>query len=184
MVFRRPPLERADYSDLVKRVIGLPGDTISSIDGRVYIDGRPLDEPWLPDPAPVTSPSPLPYAFSLNRPYTVPAGEYYVMGDNRTDSEDSRYFGPISGSLIVGKMAFVVWPLSDSGMDRDPLGGRGGGGRARRAGAVGPAANAPPTLPAGTRPTETRLRVSEPGRERARDATRCRAPVHSVPCHF
>ncbi|MGA3147352.1 MAG: signal peptidase I [Acidimicrobiales bacterium] len=114
VVFRRPPLERADYSDLVKRVIGLPGDTVSSVDGRVYIDGKPLSEPWLPDPAPVTSPSPLPYPFSLNRPYTVPAGDYYVMGDNRTDSEDSRYFGPISGSLIVGKMAFVIWPLSDS----------------------------------------------------------------------
>ena len=114
VVFRRPPLEHADYSDLVKRVIGLPGDTISSVDGRVYIDGRPLHEPWLPEPTPVTSPSPLPYAFSLNHPYTVPPGYYYVMGDNRTDSEDSRYFGPISGSLIVGKMAFVVWPLSDS----------------------------------------------------------------------
>ncbi len=114
VVFRRPPLEPADYSDLVKRVVGLPGDTIASVGGRVYIDGKPLDEPWLPSPAPVTSPSPLPYDFSLNHPYTVPAGEYFVMGDNRTDSEDSRYFGPIPGSLIVGKMAFVVWPLSDS----------------------------------------------------------------------
>jgi signal peptidase I len=113
VVFRRPPLERADYSDLVKRVIGLPGDTVSSVGGAVYIDGKPLAEPWLTTPAPVTSPSPLPDTFSLNHPFTVPAGEYYVMGDNRTDSEDSRYFGPISGSLIVGKMAFVIWPLSD-----------------------------------------------------------------------
>ena len=45
----------------------------------------------------------------------MPAGQYYVMGDNRTDSEDSRYFGPISRKLIVGKMAFVVWPLDDTG---------------------------------------------------------------------
>jgi signal peptidase I len=115
VVFRRPPLERADYSDLVKRVIGLPGDTISSVDGRVYIDGRPLEEPWLPTPAPETSPSPVPEPFSLSRPYTVPTGEYFVMGDNRTDSEDSRYFGPIPGSLIVGKMAFTIWPLDDTG---------------------------------------------------------------------
>jgi signal peptidase I len=111
VVFRKPPLEQADYSDLVKRVIGLPGDTISALDGKVYIDGKPLPEPWLPQPLPVTTPSPLPEGFSLNRPFTVPAGEYYVMGDNRTDSEDSRYFGPISRHLIVGKMVLEVWPI-------------------------------------------------------------------------
>ena len=112
VVFRRPPLEQADYADLVKRVIGLPGETISAVDGRVEIDGRPLNEPWLPRPLPPTDPSPLDAPFSLNRPYTVPAGEYFVMGDNRTDSADSRYFGPIPRDLIVGKMAFVAWPLS------------------------------------------------------------------------
>ena len=51
VVFRRPPLEQAPYADLVKRVIGLPGDTVSAVDGRVYIDGKPLNEPWLPKPA-------------------------------------------------------------------------------------------------------------------------------------
>jgi signal peptidase I len=115
VVFRRPPLEQDPYSDLVKRVIGLPGDVISTVGGHVYIDGKPLAEPWLPQPQPPTLPSPLPYAFSLNRPYTVPPGDYFVMGDNRTDSEDSRYFGPISGSLIVGKVAFVIWPLDATG---------------------------------------------------------------------
>ena len=115
VVFRRPPLEQAAYSDLVKRVIGLPGDTVASVGGRVYIDGKPLDETWLPHAVPVTSPSPLPQPFSLNHPFTVPAGEYFVMGDNRTDSEDSRYFGPIGGDLVVGKMTFVAWPLDDSG---------------------------------------------------------------------
>ncbi len=115
VVFRRPPLEHADYSDLVKRVIGLPGDTVSSVDGRIYIDGRVLAEPWLPSPEPLSSPSPVAQGFSLIRPYTVPAGEYFVMGDNRTNSEDSRYFGPIPANLIVGRMAFVAWPLDDSG---------------------------------------------------------------------
>ena len=51
VVFRRPPLEQADYPDLVKRVIGLPGDTIAPVGGRVTINGKPLAEPWLPRPA-------------------------------------------------------------------------------------------------------------------------------------
>jgi signal peptidase I len=112
VVFRRPPLESAAYADLVKRVIGMPGDIVGAVDGRVTIDGRPLAEPWLPVPTPQTLPSPLSAPYSLNHPFVVPAGEYFVMGDNRTDSEDSRYFGPIPGSLIVGTMVTRVWPLS------------------------------------------------------------------------
>ncbi len=114
VVFRRPPLEQAAYADLVKRVIGLPGDTIGAVDGRVTVDGRALAEPWLPVPRPQTIPSPLSAPYSLNHPFVVPAGEYFVMGDNRTDSADSRYFGPIPGDLIVGRMVIKVWPLSGS----------------------------------------------------------------------
>ena len=114
VVFAKPPLEQADYADLVKRVIGLPGNVISLSDGHVDIDGRPLAEPWLPNPPPPTFPSPVPEAFSLQHPYRVPPGEYFLMGDNRTDSEDSRYFGPIPKSLIVGKMVVRVWPLDDT----------------------------------------------------------------------
>jgi signal peptidase I len=115
VVFSRPPLEPADYQDLVKRVIGLPGDTLSLVAGKVYVDGRPLKEPWLPEPPPPTTPSSGTASFGLAHPFTVPAGEYFVMGDDRTDSEDSRYFGPIPGDLVVGKMSFVVWPVGDGG---------------------------------------------------------------------
>ncbi len=115
VVFSRPPLEQADYQDLVKRVIGLPGETLSLEGGRVYVDGRLLEEPWLPSTPPPTTPSPLVAPFGLAHPFTVPAGDYFVMGDNRTDSADSRYFGPISRHLVVGKMAFVIWPIDDDG---------------------------------------------------------------------
>jgi signal peptidase I len=115
VVFSRPPLEDADYQDLVKRVIGLPGETISLAGGHVYVDGRLLEEPWLPRPEPPTTPSPVDAPFGLAHPFTVPAGEYFVMGDDRTDSEDSRFFGPIPRNLVVGKMAFVAWPVDDDG---------------------------------------------------------------------
>lgn len=116
VVFRRPPLERQDYADLVKRVIGLPGETISSQNGHVLIDGKVLREPWLPAvpnayTGALNEPDPHPQ-FNLPGPVKIPAGEYFVMGDNRTQSEDSRYFGPIPRSLIVGRAVLVAWPLS------------------------------------------------------------------------
>ena len=118
VVFARPPLEDQEYADLVKRVIGLPGETISSKDGKVYINGKVLPEPWLP-PGPdsftgaLAGSDPHPQ-FNLPGPVTIPAGEYFVMGDNRTNSEDSRFFGPIAKSLIVGRAVAVIWPLGHS----------------------------------------------------------------------
>jgi signal peptidase I len=115
VVFARPPLEDQEYADLVKRVIGLPGETISSKGGHVYIDGRRLAEPWLP-PGPDSYTGALPGdqhpQYNLPGPVTIPADEYFVMGDNRTDSEDSRFFGPIPQSLIVGRAVAVVYPFS------------------------------------------------------------------------
>jgi signal peptidase I len=115
VVFARPKLEDQQYADLVKRVIGLPGETISSKGGDIYINGKKLDEPWLPSgpdsySGPLAGDDPHPQ-FNLPGPIHIPEGEYYVMGDNRTDSEDSRFFGPIPRSLIVGRAVAVIWPL-------------------------------------------------------------------------
>jgi signal peptidase I len=116
VVFKRPPLEQQDYADLVKRVIGLPGETISATGGDIYINGKRLAEPWLP-PGGQTYTQPLPGDPNpqFNLPpggVKIPTGDYFVMGDNRVDSEDSRWFGPIPASLIVGRAVAVVWPLS------------------------------------------------------------------------
>ena len=116
VVFTRPPDENCagpPVSDLVKRVIGLPGETIS-LNGRgsVEINGRRLDESWLPASVQGTTyPGPQGTAFNLAHPYKVPANHYFVMGDDRGDSCDSRFWGPISGSQIVGKVDLRVWPL-------------------------------------------------------------------------
>jgi len=120
VVFRRPPLEEKTCSgplvnDLVKRVIGLPGETISLSQGNVMINGKRLPEPWLPS-GDQTGPGPGSAPFSLAKPYKVPAGEYFLMGDNRTYSCDSRYWGPIPRSLIVGKVDFRIWPLTRLGI--------------------------------------------------------------------
>ncbi len=116
VVFSRPPTENCggpEVNDLVKRVIGLPGDVISLSNGYVYIDGKRLDESWLPGSEQgVTVAGPTGNSSNLARPYRVPADNYFVMGDNRTDSCDSRYWGPINRSLIVGKVELRVWPLS------------------------------------------------------------------------
>jgi signal peptidase I len=116
VVFSRPPAENCggpEVNDLVKRVIGLPGNVVSVSGGYVYIDGKRLDESWLPaSEQGVTTPGPPGTPYSLVKPFKVPSGDYFVMGDNRTDSCDSRYWGPIPKSLIVGKVDLRVWPLT------------------------------------------------------------------------
>lgn len=107
VVFSRPPTEtNASIKDLIKRVIGLPGDTIQSgPNGEIFIDGKLINQPWLTSSAKADPGPPVPKL-------TLPRNEYYVMGDNRGDSEDSRYIGPISGNLIVGRAVLRVWPIT------------------------------------------------------------------------
>jgi signal peptidase I len=116
VVFTTPPNENCagpPVSDLVKRVIGLPGETISLHNGSVFINGQLLPETFLPpDVRDDTYPGPSNAAYSLHQPYRIPAGDVYVMGDNRPQSCDSRYWGPIRESTIVGKVDMRIWPLS------------------------------------------------------------------------
>jgi signal peptidase I len=108
IVFSTPPSENCggpSVKDIVKRVIGLPGETISLRSGYVYINGHRLNESWLPSSEQgITVAGPAGNNFNLARPYAIPSGNYYVMGDNRTDSCDSRYWGPLAASLVVGKV--------------------------------------------------------------------------------
>jgi signal peptidase I len=119
VVFTTPPNEDCagpPVADLVKRVIGLPGEIISLDDGNVYINGRLLPEPFLPpDVRNDNYPGPSTNAYALHHPYRIPAGDVYVMGDNRPKSCDSRFWGPIRESTIVGQVDLRIWPLSRIG---------------------------------------------------------------------
>ena len=95
-----PPSDR----DFIKRVIGLPGDTIDC-DGRVIRNGQKLTEPYLPTGVETTG----------CEKTTVKPGELYVMGDNRTNSQDSRAFGPIRESDVVGRAFVRIWPFTHTG---------------------------------------------------------------------
>jgi len=95
-----PPSDR----DFIKRVVGVPGDEITC-DGHLQRNGKPVDEPYL-DPGVTTEGC---------KPMTVPAGKLYVMGDNRTNSQDSRSFGVIDRSDVVGRAFVRIWPLTHVG---------------------------------------------------------------------
>jgi signal peptidase I len=109
VVFSHPPRDHCPGpagSDLVKRVIALPGQTIYSTGGVLYVDGRRLREPYLPPRDPLGPP--IPDATRAD-PFHVPPGEFYVMGDNRAISCDSRFWGPIKGSSIIGRVVMLLW---------------------------------------------------------------------------
>jgi signal peptidase I len=90
----------------IKRVIGLPGDTVRIDSGTVYVNGERLAEPYVPDE--YRDPQPLPLE-------TVPPDNYFVLGDHRSSSNDSRAWGMVPRSYIYGKAVFVYWPLGKMG---------------------------------------------------------------------
>jgi signal peptidase I len=117
VVFETPPKAKdanGEIKDLVKRVIALPGETLETRDGRVFINGRPLDEPYLEQGVRTCAPNSGASCENFG-PLQIPADEEFVMGDNRAASKDSRFFGPIRESSIVGRVFVRIWPLNDLG---------------------------------------------------------------------
>ncbi len=118
-VYRLEPIERGDIvvfryprdpsKSFIKRVIGLAGDRIRINAGQVWVNGRRLDEDYVPR------------AYEDLRSYSetvVPPGSYFVLGDHRSLSNDSRDFGPVGESYIYGKAVFGYWPMDKMGRVR------------------------------------------------------------------
>ena len=115
LVFKYP--EDPDR-DFIKRVIGLPGETLEMRDKKIYINGKPLDEPYVHFIFPVDEGGADFSAGGKSRnygPVTVPAEQYFMMGDNRDNSEDSRYWGFMPRSYVKGKALFIYFSFGDTG---------------------------------------------------------------------
>ncbi len=118
-VYRFEKVERGDVvvfyyprdpsKSYIKRVIALPGDDLRIDRGRVYVNGEQVPEPYVPS------------RYQDGRSFeemVIPVGQYFVMGDHRSISSDSREFGPVDRRLIYGKAAFVYWPTAEMGVVR------------------------------------------------------------------
>lgn len=119
VVFRRPPKDDSPgIDDLIKRVVATGGETIDVANCNIYINGKLELQPWLPKG--YQQPS-SPYCTtwpvgSLPDPFKVPVGYFFMMGDNRKDSYDSRYWGPLPADYIVGRAFVRMWPPSRIGL--------------------------------------------------------------------
>lgn len=116
IVYRFEPVERGDIvvfwypldhsKSFIKRVVGLPGETIEIRAGRLFINGNELPEPYVPASY---------FDGATYPPRTIPRDEYFVMGDHRDSSSDSRVFGPVPRHFIYGKAVFAYWPMDHFG---------------------------------------------------------------------
>lgn len=115
-IYKYEPIQRGDVvvfwyprdrnKSFIKRVIALPGETVEIRGGRVFVEDRLIDEPYVPPQ----------YADSSSfGPLRMPEGEYFLMGDHRSSSNDSRVFGPVPEELIYGKAVFAYWPMERFG---------------------------------------------------------------------
>ncbi len=120
VVFERPETEdesASNIKDLIKRVVALPGEHVSILDGKVRIDGRVLDEPYTHGAQTVLDSCPITYVPGIDTEegFEVPEDHVLVLGDNRTNSHDGRCFGAIDEDLIVGRAFFLMWPPGHAG---------------------------------------------------------------------
>jgi len=119
VVFKYPEDPERDF---IKRVIGLPGETLEVRDKRVYVDGRPLDEPYVHYLVPPSGSAQFNEVTSYDLrerygPVTVPTGQYFVMGDNRDNSQDSRYWGFLPREYIEGRALMIYWSYESRSED-------------------------------------------------------------------
>ena len=118
-VYRFQKIERGDVVvfyypydpsvSYIKRIIALPGDDLRIDKGDVYVNGRKIAEPYVPEDF---------RDMRSREEAVIPKGEYFVMGDHRSNSTDSREFGPVARNLIYGKAALIIWPGVDAGVVR------------------------------------------------------------------
>jgi signal peptidase I len=124
IVFKYPGNRERDF---IKRVIGLPGETLEMRNKKVYINGKPLDEPYVHFLEPPQSPSAYAEITSFDKresygPIQIPAGKYFMMGDNRDNSEDSRYWGLLPEEDVKGKAVMIYWSYESTTEDYEQTG--------------------------------------------------------------
>jgi len=105
LVFRQVAPEGTPKRDLIKRLIGLPGETLEVKQGIIYINGKPIEEKHA-----------MNQDYADYGPVKIPADSYFMMGDNRPASADSRYWGVLPKKLVIGQAFLRLWPLSVFGM--------------------------------------------------------------------